>query len=237
MRARGDRLIRAAMTVSVTLVACVAGWLSYKHGTDVVARYGNEDPAATNMFVLTIDGLLVAASLTHLWAARYQLKVPLLARFALVLGISASLSANIFHGLSHGPISGVIAAWPAIALVVSYELLMWLVRRGRELADKTAPSMTPSTTQVLEEVVEPEPTPEPEPVHVPKHRKRRPVPPEQHAAPVNPKPPLDEERIQAAREALKENPKLSGAALGRLVGISDRHGARLAKALRAELAV
>ena len=46
----------------------------------------------------------------------------------LALGIVATLAANVLHGLDHGPIGAAVAAWPALALVGSYELLMTLIR-------------------------------------------------------------------------------------------------------------
>jgi hypothetical protein len=53
---------------------------------------------------------------------------PRLARWLLGLGIAATLTANMAQGWSHGPVGAVIAAWPAVSLVGSYELLVWLIR-------------------------------------------------------------------------------------------------------------
>jgi hypothetical protein len=44
-----------------------------------------------------------------------------LARWLLGLGIAATLAANAAHGLGHGAVGAAVAAWPAIALVGSYE--------------------------------------------------------------------------------------------------------------------
>jgi hypothetical protein len=63
-----------------------------------------------------------------LYAARHRVPVPSLARWLLVLGIAATLTANMAQGWSHGPIGVVVAAWPAVSLVGSYELLVWLIR-------------------------------------------------------------------------------------------------------------
>jgi hypothetical protein len=59
--------------------------------------------------------------------------VPALARWLLGLGIAATLAANVAHGLGHGLIGAAVSAWPAVALVGSYELLM-MVLRGSQLA-------------------------------------------------------------------------------------------------------
>jgi hypothetical protein len=44
------------------------------------------------------------------------------------LGIAATLTANMAQGWSHGPIGAVVAVWPTVSLVGSYELLVWLIR-------------------------------------------------------------------------------------------------------------
>ena len=53
---------------------------------------------------------------------------PSLARWLLGVGIAATLTANMAQGWSHGPVGAVVAAWPAVSLVGSYELLVWLIR-------------------------------------------------------------------------------------------------------------
>jgi Protein of unknown function (DUF2637) len=73
---------------------------------------------------LTVEGLIYASSMLMLDSARRKAPVPSLARWLLGLGIAATLAANVAHGLGHGPIGAAVAAWPAIALVGSYELLM-----------------------------------------------------------------------------------------------------------------
>jgi len=63
-----------------------------------------------------------------LHAARRRLPVPPLARWMLALGIAASLAVNVAQGWSHGLVGAAAAAWPAVALVGSYELLAWMIR-------------------------------------------------------------------------------------------------------------
>ena len=76
----------------------------------------------------TIDGLVYASSMVVLYAARHRVPVPSLARWLPGLGIAATLTANMAQGWSHGPVGAVVAAWPAVSLVGSYELLVWLIR-------------------------------------------------------------------------------------------------------------
>jgi hypothetical protein len=61
-------------------------------------------------------------------SARRKLPVPALARWLPGLGIAATLAANVAHGLGHGVIGAAVAAWPAVALVGSFELLMMIIR-------------------------------------------------------------------------------------------------------------
>src|ERR1700678_82989 len=60
----------------------------------------------------------------------------------LVLGIAATPAANVAHGLGHGPIGAAVAAWPAIALVGSYELLVMVIRSSQAAFDDTSDSRT-----------------------------------------------------------------------------------------------
>ena len=80
---------------------------------------------------LTVDGLIYASSMVMLDSARRKVPVPPLARWLLCLGIAATLAANVAHGLGHGLSGAAVAAWPAIALVGSYELLMVIIRSGQ----------------------------------------------------------------------------------------------------------
>ena len=124
------RAVRWSTTGVVVGVAVVAAIVSYRHALSVVRAHGEDGPTAY-LLPLTVDGLIYAASMVMLTAARQRVSVPPLARVLLGLGIVATLAANVMHGLDHGAIGAVVAAWPAVALVGSYELLMWVVRTGR----------------------------------------------------------------------------------------------------------
>jgi hypothetical protein len=64
--------------------------------------------------------------------------VPAVARWLLGLGIAATLAANVAHGLGHGLTGAAVAAWPAVALVGSYELLMMIIRAAQLPGARTA---------------------------------------------------------------------------------------------------
>jgi hypothetical protein len=75
-----------------------------------------------------VDGLIYASSMVMLDSARRKTPVPAFARWLLGLGIAATLAANVVHGMGHGAAGAGVAAWPAVALVGSYELLMMVIR-------------------------------------------------------------------------------------------------------------
>jgi hypothetical protein len=122
-----DRAIRLSTAAGVLAVAGIAACVSYGHAYAVVRAHG-ETGITARLEPATIDGLVYASSMVVLYAARHRVPVPCLARWLLALGIAATLTANMAQGWSHGPVGAVIAAWPAVSLVGSYELLVWLIR-------------------------------------------------------------------------------------------------------------
>jgi len=116
-----DRVIRLSTAVAVLAVAGIAAYVSYWHAYAVVRAHG-ESGITARLEPATIDGLVYASSMVVLYAARHRVPVPSLARWLLGLGIAATLTANMAQGWSHGPVGAVVAAWPAVSLVGSYEL-------------------------------------------------------------------------------------------------------------------
>jgi hypothetical protein len=122
-----DRIIKWSTAWAVLGVAAVAAVASYEHAYDLVRAHG-ESGWTARMVPLTVDGLIYASSMVMLDSARRKTPVPALARWLLGLGIAATLGANVAHGLGHRPVGAAVAAWPAVALVGSYELLMMVIR-------------------------------------------------------------------------------------------------------------
>lgn len=73
-------------------------------------------------------------------ANRHTRPVPALARWCLGAGIVATVGANLAHGLGHGPIGALVSAWPALALVGSFELLATLIRTAHHAAAESSPN-------------------------------------------------------------------------------------------------
>jgi hypothetical protein len=79
---------------------------------------------------LSVDGLILAASLVLLHEARNDRAAPGLARFMLWLGIGATNGANLAYGSGYGLLGALISAWPAVAFIGTVEIAMQLVRRS-----------------------------------------------------------------------------------------------------------
>lgn len=133
-----DRIIRWSTALAVLCVAAVAAVVSYEHACDLVRQHG-ESGETGRLIPLTVDGLIYASSMVMLDSARRGVRVPGLARWLLGVGIVATLAANVAHGWGHGLIGAAVAAWPAVALVGSYELLMMIIRGTQMQAVTTSP--------------------------------------------------------------------------------------------------
>ena len=134
--------IRGTTILGVIFAAIVAGWLSYAHAYEVVLAHGEHGTLA-KLYPGTVDGLVYTTSMVLLDAARRTIRPPALARWLLVLGIIATLVANVWAGLRFGFPGAVIAAWPAVALVGSYEMLLFIIRGQAADALADAPEVAP----------------------------------------------------------------------------------------------
>lgn len=132
-----DTAIRWGAAGAVLVVAAVAAYISYRHAYELATGHGETRSTAAG-WPLTVDGLIFAASMVLLQSARRGIKgwaSLWLAYVMLAAGIAATVAANVAHGMDHGRIGAAVAAWPALALVGSYELLMWIVRTSPQAAD------------------------------------------------------------------------------------------------------
>jgi hypothetical protein len=132
------KAIRWSTAAAVIGVAVVAAVVSYEHAYALVHAHG-ETGWTAHLIPLTVDGLIWASSMVMLDSARRGVAVPSLARWLLGLGIAATLAANVAHGLGHGPVGAAVGAWPAVALVGSYELLMMIIRGTQQTAGDASP--------------------------------------------------------------------------------------------------
>jgi hypothetical protein len=131
------RWVRRVTTAAVLSVALVAAVASYEHMRALAATAG-EDWRAW-LLPISVDGLAVAASMTMLVRRRAGERAGGLAWLALLLGLGASLAANV--AAAEPTVQGrLVAAWPPVGLLLAYELLMQQIKgRGGPGVQPSAP--------------------------------------------------------------------------------------------------
>lgn len=127
------RSIRWATAAVVVAVAVFAAIVSYTHIFELGRAHGQFGTAG-RLLPLSVDGLILAASLVMLHEARQGRGAPRLARCMLILGVAATVGANVAYGAVYGPLGALISAWPAVAFIGSAEMLIALIR-GPKAAD------------------------------------------------------------------------------------------------------
>jgi Protein of unknown function (DUF2637) len=113
--------VRGITTVAVLAVALVAAVASYDHQRALAALAG--EGWRVWLLPVSVDGLVVAASMTMLVRRRASLPAGALSWTSLLAGIGASLAANV-AAADPTVVGRVVAAWPPVALLLAWELLM-----------------------------------------------------------------------------------------------------------------
>ena len=149
---------RLASNLSAAVVAGIAAWSSYHHMVEVALSVGERADVAY-VLPLSVDGMLVVASAAMVDDRRSGRRVRWSARLAFVAGVIASVAANV--AAAEATVGArIVAAWPAIALLLVVELLSrtgrLLTRHEAEtdaapIAPEQAPTVTPEpvTSQVI----------------------------------------------------------------------------------------
>ena len=122
--AQPSTLLRYVTNAAVAIVALVAAATSYSH-MHALALEAGESELVAFVLPLSVDGLVVAATMTILSARG---KAGVLPWLALLLGLGASLAANV-AAAEPTVVGRLVAAWPPVALALSFEMLL---RQTRE---------------------------------------------------------------------------------------------------------
>jgi hypothetical protein len=138
--------------LAVLAVAVIAAAVSFSHIDALALAHGYTTDTA-RLLPLSVDGLIVASSLTLLTEARAQRGAPGLARFGLILGITGTLAANVAYGVHFGPVGALVNAWPAAAFITATEILVGQMRRAggipaAETVGRTVADDVPGTVPV-----------------------------------------------------------------------------------------
>ena len=124
----GDRWIRWTTTASVVLLAGIAAVVSFRHMHALTLAHG-ESALTAALIPLSVDGMIIASSMTLLADSRAGCAGGLLPWVLLAVGSAASLAANV--AVAEPTVYGrLIAAWPSFALIGAYELLMRQIRHA-----------------------------------------------------------------------------------------------------------
>ncbi|WP_067608971.1 DUF2637 domain-containing protein [Nocardiopsis listeri] len=124
------RWSRWVTIAAVLLLALIAAVVSYSHMYELALRHGEPEWRAA-LFPLSVDGMIVASSMTLLSDARNGRKGGILPWTLLIIGSGASLAANV--AVADATMwSRIIHAWPSFALIGAYELLMREFRTAAE---------------------------------------------------------------------------------------------------------
>jgi len=115
------RVTRIVTIGAVLLVAMVAATVSFAHMWEVAHRAG--EGWRSYLLPLSVDGLVVAASMSLLTSRRAGTPSGRLAWVALMGGVGASLMANV-AAADPNLTARIVASWPALAFAVAFELLL-----------------------------------------------------------------------------------------------------------------
>ncbi|MEV0407284.1 DUF2637 domain-containing protein [Actinoallomurus sp. NPDC050550] len=136
-------------------LALIAAVVSFGHMHELALRHG-ETPVNATLIPLSVDGMVVASSMSVLLAGRTGVSVPWLPWTLLIVGSLASLAANV-EVAEPTVVGRVIAAWPSFAFVGAYHLLQGQLRV--HLSDP-AEQDDPETVNAEPEPAAGEPAPE-----------------------------------------------------------------------------
>ncbi|MEU7773673.1 DUF2637 domain-containing protein [Micromonospora taraxaci] len=118
-------------TVAVTVIAAVG---SYDHMRELAHRAG-QGPLLAALLPLSVDGMILVATLALNDGRRSRWS----AWLAFLVGVAASLAANVIVA-APDVVSRVVSAWPAVALLLTVEVL---ARSGRAAVVPAEPVVTP----------------------------------------------------------------------------------------------
>lgn len=118
---RAGRAHQRVTVLAVVVVAAVAAIASFDHQRELAVLAGEGWRAW--LLPLSVDGLVVAATMVMLDRRRAGQAAGALPWLSLVLGVAASLAANV-AAAEPTLVGRLVAAWPPVALLLAFELLL-----------------------------------------------------------------------------------------------------------------
>lgn len=221
---------------AVAAVAGVAAVVSYLHMQTVAAAAGEQWRAW--LLPLSVDGLVISASLAAFRAKRANLPIHGMTKLSLVIGLVVSIAANVLVPFlrnldtqQRSWLSAVVAAWPAVALALAFEEFLRLRHTASAEAEtpetETAPSS--SAAETLPSV--PVPGVSANPVALPVSSRKPSAPVHDGSAPKHGGGADSSAKTEAMAVARAE-PGITGKQLGTRFGRSDSWGRSIIRAAR-----
>lgn len=127
-QSRATRRFAVAVTLFIALAAAA---LSYDHAF-IVAKLVGTGPRMALLVPLLPDGLIVLAFASMQDAAQMKAPRPGWATVGLGIGVAVTVVLNVASGWHHGWGGRLLNALPPLALLVAIEVLIGIVRRGRD---------------------------------------------------------------------------------------------------------
>lgn len=113
--------------LALAALALITGVVSYLHALTVAEWTGSRGLVA-HLIPLVADLMIVTASMALLDRQRSRHGLPWLPAASLTVGIGATVAMNVFAGLHDGAGGALVASLAPVALVLSLETLMWLIK-------------------------------------------------------------------------------------------------------------
>lgn len=133
------KLSTSLRTLAAGVVAGVAAIGSYTHMRDLALDHG-QGVFLASLLPLSVDGLLVVASIVMTEDREAGRPASGWARVSFVTGVVASVAANV-EAAPDDAISRLISAWPAVALLLTVEML---IGKRRTVAKIDVPATEPA---------------------------------------------------------------------------------------------
>jgi hypothetical protein len=139
-----------APAVIFTGLAVILGYMaavSFDHEYQLAHGNGQAGGWVSAGLAVSIDGLLVVASVATIWAKAQGLRGPRemwRPYLALAVGIAATISANLFAGLHYIWLQRAVSVWSGLAVALGAEVVMWFVAARRKLAAGEPPGPAPA---------------------------------------------------------------------------------------------
>jgi len=130
-------LVPAVIFTGLAVILGYMAAVSFDHEYQLAHGNGQARGWVSTGLAVSIDGLLAVASVATIWAKAQGLhgfKEMFRPGLALVVGVAATIAANLFAGLHSWMLQRAVSVWSGLAVALGAEVVMWFVAERRKLA-------------------------------------------------------------------------------------------------------